>query len=102
MPDGYTPRMNHWGVTLSARISRDGWLFEISEESDGMSGGWMASCIPPYTLHVPNLSVRVAGIESCAATGAIRMIDARTLLLCESLQRGLDLDLDLDLVLVVR
>lgn len=48
MPDDYTPRMNHWGRELSARVNRSGWLFEISEESDGMSGGWMASCIPPH------------------------------------------------------
>lgn len=48
MPDGYTPRMNHWGRELSARVNRNGWLFEISEESDGTSGGWMASCIPPH------------------------------------------------------
>lgn len=52
MPDDYTPRMNHWGRTLSARISRDGRLFEISEESDGVSGGWMASCIPPHMYRI--------------------------------------------------
>lgn len=48
MPDGYTPRMNRLGCELSARVSCDGWLFEISEESDGVSGGWMASCIPTH------------------------------------------------------
>lgn len=52
MPDDYTPRMNHWGRELSARVSRDGWLFEINEDSDGISGGWMASCIPPAMYRV--------------------------------------------------
>jgi len=47
IPDGYTPRMNRWGRELSARVNRRGWLFEINEDSDGISGGWMASCIPP-------------------------------------------------------
>ncbi|WP_368648005.1 hypothetical protein ABRZ10_07195 [Castellaniella ginsengisoli] len=52
MPDGYTPRMNRWGRELSARVNRRGWLFEINEDSDGISGGWMASCIPPAMYRV--------------------------------------------------
>ena len=47
LPDSYTPRMNRWARELSARVNRGGWLFEINEESSGISGGWMASCIPP-------------------------------------------------------
>ncbi|MGB3290985.1 MAG: hypothetical protein WBA83_17060 [Burkholderiaceae bacterium] len=39
--------MNRLCRTLAARISKEGYLFEISEESEGVSGGWMASCIPP-------------------------------------------------------
>lgn len=47
LPDGYKPRMNQWATGLTGRIGRDGCLFEISETSPGISGGWMASCIPP-------------------------------------------------------
>lgn len=52
IPDGYAPRINHWARDLSGRVSRDGWLFEINEESDGTSGGWMASCIPPTMYRI--------------------------------------------------
>lgn len=46
VPPAYMPRMNRYADRLEARIDRGGRLFEISEVSDGISGGWMASCIP--------------------------------------------------------
>ena len=46
-PAGYTPRANRASRDLQARVTLDGWLFEISEVSEGLSAGWMASCIPP-------------------------------------------------------
>ncbi len=52
LPTGYQPRMNPHATELQARISLNGYLFEIAEVSHGISGGWMASCIPGrlYTL----------------------------------------------------
>ena len=47
LPKGYERRMNSWATELRARVTRDGLLFEITEWSDSVSGGWMASCIPP-------------------------------------------------------
>lgn len=52
LPAGYQRSMNHRATHLSGRFSQDGWLFEISEESAGTSGGWMASCIPPSLYRV--------------------------------------------------
>ncbi len=52
LPADYKRRMNWWADRLSARVSRSGYLFEISEESDGVSGGWMASCIPPTMYRI--------------------------------------------------
>lgn len=47
LPPGYKPSMNQWAQTLRARLDSHWRLFEISEQSPGISGGWMASCIPP-------------------------------------------------------
>ncbi|MDR2325514.1 MAG: hypothetical protein LBE51_08975 [Acidovorax sp.] len=47
LPDKYKPSMNPWATEMCARINEHGWLFEISERSRGVSGGWGASCIPP-------------------------------------------------------
>jgi len=47
IPTGYKPRMNLYATGLSARFNAQGMIFEISETSEGLSGGWMASCIPP-------------------------------------------------------
>lgn len=47
LPTGYKPRMNWWATELRARVNEHWHLFEISEQSNGVSGGWMASCIPP-------------------------------------------------------
>jgi|GEM_PF-5412642 len=47
LPSGYKPSMNPWASRLSARINAHWRIFEISEESESVNGGWMASCIPP-------------------------------------------------------
>lgn len=47
LPDKYKPSMNPWATALRARINEHWHLFEISEQSEGCSGGWMASCVPP-------------------------------------------------------
>lgn len=47
LPDGYKPSMNPWATALRARINEHWHLFEISEQSEVCSGGWMSSCIPP-------------------------------------------------------
>lgn len=59
LPHGYRRTMNHWATSLQARITREGWMFEISEVSRGISGGYMASCIPPK-LYIAFLSAWVA------------------------------------------
>lgn len=47
-PPDYQPRMHHRTVTeLGMRVSRYGWVFELSEISERISSGWMANCIPP-------------------------------------------------------
>lgn len=52
LPAGYKPAMNPWATELRARINTQGWLFEISERSPGISGGWGASCIPPPLFRI--------------------------------------------------
>ena len=47
IPDGYVRQMVHRAHSLSARISADGCIFDMDEVGDGVSGGWMGSCIPP-------------------------------------------------------
>lgn len=47
LPAGYERKLNKHATRLTARITRQGWLFEIAEAGQGSSGGWMASCIPP-------------------------------------------------------
>lgn len=50
LPPDYQPRHNRDATELRARISSSGHLFEISECSDSVSGGWMASCIPTSVI----------------------------------------------------
>lgn len=52
LPDAYKPSMNPWATALRARLNEHWRLFEISEQSEGCSGGWMASCIPPQLYRV--------------------------------------------------
>lgn len=47
LPSNYKPRINPWATEMCARINEHGWMFEISERSQGVSGCWGASCIPP-------------------------------------------------------
>ncbi|SUY77068.1 Uncharacterised protein [Comamonas testosteroni] len=47
LPEKYKPSMNPWATALRARINEHWHLFEISEQSRNVSGGWIASCIPP-------------------------------------------------------
>lgn len=52
LPEAYKPSINPWATALRARINEHGRLFELSEQSEGCSGGWMASCIPPPLYRV--------------------------------------------------
>lgn len=46
LPLGYQPKLNRKATELVARVNASGLIFEIAEKSPGISGGWMASCIP--------------------------------------------------------
>ena len=52
LPPGYKPLMNRHAESLRARINEHWHMFEISEQSRGVSGGWMASCIPPAMYRI--------------------------------------------------
>ena len=47
LPSRYKPSMNPWATEMRARLNKHGRIFEISERSQSVSGGWGASCIPP-------------------------------------------------------
>ncbi|RDI11028.1 hypothetical protein [Comamonas sp. AG1104] len=52
LPEKYKPEMNPWAKELRARIDAGWRIFEISECSQSVSGGWMASCIPPPLFRI--------------------------------------------------
>ncbi len=52
VPPGYKLSMNRFAKRLTARMSEQGYIFEISEADQNSSGGWIGSCIPPTMFKV--------------------------------------------------